>query len=85
MAGGGAHRPDAGDDFQALVDFVGEHARIAPDSAGTRPRPHAGETMDEMGRAIGGEQSNDGYAPGQREALDKLLDTQEKREPSTPI
>ena len=27
----------------------------------------------------------DGYAPGQREALDKLLDAQEKREPSTAI
>jgi membrane protein required for colicin V production len=70
---------------KALVDFVGEHGRIAPDSAGLGPGLRAGETMEEMGRAISGDEGSDGYAPGQREALDKLLDAQEKREPSTAI
>jgi membrane protein required for colicin V production len=70
---------------KALVDFVGEHGRIAPDSAGIGPGVRAGQTMEEMGGAIGGDQSSDGYAPGQREALDKLLNAQEEREPSTPI
>lgn len=70
---------------KALVDFVGEHSRIAPDSAGIGAGVRAGETMEDMGRALGGQQSSDGYAPGQREALDKLLDKQEEREPSTPI
>jgi membrane protein required for colicin V production len=70
---------------KALVDFVGEHGRIAPDSASIGPGGHGGGSVGEMGNPIGGEQSSDGYAPGQREALDKLLDSQEKREPSTPI
>jgi membrane protein required for colicin V production len=74
---------------KALVDFVGEHGRIAPDSAGLgagiSPGLRAGETMEDLSRALGDDNPHDGYAPGQREALDKLLDKQEAREPSTPI
>ncbi len=54
---------------KALVDFVEEQRRVDPDSAAVEPADEAG----------------DGYAPGQRSALDKLLDAQEKREPSTAI
>jgi membrane protein required for colicin V production len=57
---------------KALVDFVEEHRRIAPDTAATDD-PHAGLTMP------------DGYAPAERSALDKLLDEQEKATPATPI
>jgi membrane protein required for colicin V production len=56
---------------KALVDFVEEQRRIEPDSAAADP--------------AGSDEANDGYAPGQRSALDKLLDAQEKREPSTAI
>jgi membrane protein required for colicin V production len=78
---------------KSLVDFVGEHGRIAPDSAGIGPGLNAGKAMEDLGRARGGDNPHDGphdgprdgYAPGQREALDKLLDKQEAREPSTPI
>jgi membrane protein required for colicin V production len=56
---------------QALVDFVAEQRRVEPDSTAVE---EPGETRDD-----------DGYAPGQRSALDKLLDAQEKREPSTAI
>lgn len=70
---------------KALVDFVGEHGRIAPDSAGIGSGLNAGKTMEDMSRALGGGNPHGGYAPGQREALDKLLDKQEEREPSTPI
>ena len=56
---------------QALVDFVAEQRRVEPDSA-------AVDAADET-------PAGDGYAPGQRSALDKLLDAQEKREPSTAI
>ena len=57
---------------KALVDFVEEHRRIAPDTAASGD-PHAGLTMP------------DGYAPAERSALDKLLDEQEKTSPATPI
>jgi len=59
---------------KALVDFVEEQRRVAPDSAavGSVGDSPLGETVD-------------GYAPGQRSALDKLLDAQEKRAPSTAI
>lgn len=65
---------------KTLVDFVGEHARIAPDSAALDAARNAG-----MPRDSDHGYDEDGYAPGQREALDKLLDAQEKREPSTSI
>ncbi len=58
---------------KALVDFVEEHRRIAPDTAEARD-PHAGLRRDERG-----------YDPADRSALDKLLDAQEKSTPSTPI
>ena len=57
---------------KALVDFVEERRRIAPDTAAADD-PHAGVTMP------------DGYAPTERSALDKLLDDQEKTSPATPI
>ena len=56
---------------KALVDFVEEQRRVDPASAAADP--------------AGDAEANDGYAPGQRSALDKLLDAQEKREPSTAI
>ena len=65
---------------KALVDFVEEHRRLAPDIAGTEARrddPHAGLGIP----PVGGE----GYAPRERSALDKLLDEQEKTSPATPI
>lgn len=65
---------------RTLVDFVGEHARVAPDSAALDAARRAG-----MPRDSNHGMDDDGYAPGQREALDKLLDRQEKAEPSTPI
>lgn len=56
---------------KALVDFVEEHRRIAPDSAGAAP---------------GGARAGDaGYDDGARSALDDLLDEQEKTSPATPI
>ncbi len=55
---------------KALVDFVSEQRRVAADIAGADPG--SGDAVD-------------GYAPGQRSALDKLLEAQEKREPSTAI
>jgi membrane protein required for colicin V production len=54
---------------KALTDFVEVQRRVEPDSAAVK-------SADDNG---------DGYAPGQRSALDKLLDAQEKREPSTAI
>jgi membrane protein required for colicin V production len=57
---------------QALVDFVEERRRL--DAATAKADPHQGIEADE-----------DGYAPGQRSALDKLLERQEKTEPSTAI
>lgn len=65
---------------KTLVDFVGEHARIAPDSAALDAARNAGMPRDGNHGV-----DEDGYAPGQREALDKLLDSQEKAQPSTPI
>lgn len=56
---------------KALVDFVGEYRRVAPDTAAADD-PHAGVT-------------GEGYAPTERSALDKLLDEQEKASPATPI
>jgi membrane protein required for colicin V production len=70
---------------KALVDFVGEHGRIAPDSAGLDPGVHGNGPGGGTGNAVEGDPGNDGYAPGQREALDRLLNAQEEREPSTPI
>lgn len=62
---------------KALVDFVEERRRVAPDSASADP--HAGLGIDVPA------EGDDGYAPGQRGALDDLLDAQEKSQPSTPI
>jgi membrane protein required for colicin V production len=59
---------------KALVDFVEEQRRVDPDSA-------AVEGPD----GVTDDAQVDGYAPGQRSALDKLLDAQEKRQPSTAI
>jgi membrane protein required for colicin V production len=59
---------------KALVDFVEEHRRLAPDTAATDP--HAGLGIPPAGT---------GYAPKERSALDKLLDEQEKASPATPI
>lgn len=56
---------------KALVDFVAEQRRVLPDSAAKNPHE--------------GLPGLDGYAPGERSALDKLLDSQEKASPSTPI
>ncbi|PZN94715.1 MAG: colicin V production protein [Alphaproteobacteria bacterium] len=58
---------------KALVDFVEEHRRVAPDTAAVGD-PHAGLRR-----------GGSGYAPADRSALDKLLDAQEKSTPSTPI
>ena len=63
---------------KVLTDFVAEQRRVAPDSAAADPH---GDARAGAGDARAG----DGYAPGQRSALDKLLDAQEKREPSTAI
>ena len=63
---------------KVLVDFVEEHRRLGPDTAAAAADPHAGLNMD-------AEAGDDGYLPGQRSALDKLLDAQEKREKSTAI
>lgn len=60
---------------KVLVDFVEKHQRLDADTAAADP--HAGVISDDAG--------DDGYAPGQRSALDKLLDAQEKTEPSTAI
>lgn len=61
---------------KVLVDFVEERQRLDAATAKADPQadPHSGLEADE-----------DGYAPGQRSALDKLLDAQEKAEPSTAI
>ena len=69
---------------KSLVDFVGEHARIAPDSAALDAARNAGMPRDDIHDPLRTEDA-DGYAPGQREALDQLLDRQEKAAPSTPI
>jgi membrane protein required for colicin V production len=69
---------------KTLVDFVGEHARIAPDSAALDAARNAGMPRDDIHNPLR-EDDADGYAPGQREALDKLLDKQETQQPSTPI
>ncbi|MFZ4689085.1 MAG: CvpA family protein [Polymorphobacter sp.] len=62
---------------KALVDFVEERQRVEPDSASADPHAGLGTDTPDAG--------DDGYAPGQRSALDKLLDAQEKAQPSTPI
>ena len=62
---------------KALVDFVEEHRRLAPDIAGADD-PHAG-------LGIPPAEKGKGYAPRERSALDKLLDEQEKASPATPI
>ncbi len=61
---------------KALVDFVEEHRRVAPDTA-EKADPHAGLGAPRKDGA--------GYDRGDRSALDKLLDAQEKSTPSTPI
>ena len=69
---------------KALVDFVEERRRLAPDiaradAAGDPAEdPHAGLGIPPVGKG-------DGYAPKERSALDKLLDEQEKASPATPI
>ena len=60
---------------KALVDFVEERRRVAPDTAGADD-PHA--EIDAPGAA-------EGYGKGERSALDKLLDNKEKSTPSTAI
>ena len=60
---------------KALVDFVEEHRRLAPDTAASDD-PHAGLGIPPAGT---------GYAPKERSALDTLLDEQEKASPATPI
>lgn len=62
---------------KALVDFVEEHRRLAPDIAATDD-PHAGLGIPPANK-------EKGYAPRERSALDKLLDEQEKTSPATPI
>ena len=68
---------------KALVDFVEEHRRLAPDIAG------AGETADDPHAGLGlpparKSEKGTGYAPKERSALDKLLGEQEKASPATP-
>lgn len=64
---------------RGLVDFVGEHARVAPDSAATDP--HAGLPGFDRGQ----DGPDDGYDRQQRSALDRLLDEQQKQSPGTTI
>lgn len=64
---------------KALVDFVEERRRVAPDTA-QLDDVHAGIDMPAGGDAVG-----DGYDRKERNALDALLDKQEKASPSTPI
>jgi membrane protein required for colicin V production len=59
---------------KVLVDFVEKHQRLDADTAAADPHAAAGDAA-----------GDDGYAPGQRSALDKLLDAQEKSQPSTAI
>jgi membrane protein required for colicin V production len=61
---------------KVLVDFVEERQRLDAATAKADPAgdPHQGLEADD-----------DGYLPGQRSALEKLLDAQEKTEPSTAI
>ena len=61
---------------KALVDFVEEHRRVAPDSA-ENADPHNGLGIPPA--------QGDGYDRQERSALDKLLDEQEKKAPSTAI
>ena len=66
---------------KALVDFVEERRRVAPDTAQAFPG------VREPGKGnphIPGVRDN-GYDQGQRSALDRLLDKQEKAAPGTPI
>jgi len=65
---------------KVLVDFVEEQRRVTPESADSGASNHGahGANMSDDG-------ADEGYAPGQRSALDKLLDAQEKRERSTAI
>jgi membrane protein required for colicin V production len=65
---------------KVLVDFVEEQRRVAPESADSGARNHGAH-----GTNMPGDSTDEGYAPGQRSALDKLLDAQEKRERSTAI
>jgi membrane protein required for colicin V production len=65
---------------KALVDFVEEHRRVAPDSA-ENADPHGGLGIPPGQNGSGG----DGYDRQERSALDKLLDEQEKKAPSTAI
>lgn len=65
---------------KALVDFVEEHRRVAPDSA-ENADPHSGLGIPPARNESGG----DGYDRQERSALDKLLDEQEKKAPSTAI
>lgn len=58
---------------KAMVDFVEERRRIAPDSAALRTNRNALPGHD------------GGYDKAQRKALDGLLEAQEKRQPGTAI
>ncbi len=61
---------------KGLVDFVEEHRRVSPDSA-ENVDPHNGFGIPPA--------QGDGYDRQERSALDKLLDEQEKKAPSTAI
>jgi membrane protein required for colicin V production len=65
---------------KALVDFVEEHRRVAPDSA-ENADPYNGLGIPPARNDSAG----DGYDRQERSALDKLLDEQEKKAPSTAI
>lgn len=58
---------------KAMVDFVEERRRVAPDSADSQTNRSAAPARD------------GGYDGAQRRALDGLLDAQEKRQPGTAI
>lgn len=64
---------------KVLVDFVEKRQRLDADTAAADPKRHGND------RAGDDAAGDDGYAPGQRSALDKLLDSQEKSQPSTAI
>jgi membrane protein required for colicin V production len=61
---------------KALVDFVEERRRVSPDSA-ENADPHNGLGIPPA--------QGEGYDRQERSALDKLLDEQEKKAPSTAI
>lgn len=62
---------------KAMVDFVEERRRIAPDSAALEP--------DRKARADQDRRPGAGYDKAQRKALDGLLDAQDERKSGTAI